>query len=133
MEVAPGGVGETADPAARQKAVDEYLSYVKGQAAELVTLVGSFADAVKAGDLSTAKVLFAGGTLHGQGPLVDRLVTDVAELQDAIGSIELEPAQIANGPVGLLDEISVSKITGEEDMAPRTSRPVPPPSSGRSG
>lgn len=31
------------------------------------------------------------------------------------GTLQLEPAQIANGSVELLNEVSVSKITGEED------------------
>ncbi len=42
------------------------------------------------------------------------------DLQTRVRSIELEPAQIANGAVELLGEVSKSKITGEEDRYSHT-------------
>jgi iron uptake system component EfeO len=66
------------------------------------------------------KALWVDGQLDGMGPVADELATDVADLQKRIGDIELEPAQVANGAVGLLDEVSVSKITGEEDRYSHT-------------
>ena len=41
--------------------------------------------------------------------------TDVLDLQRRVQTIELEPAQVANGSVELLGEVSKSKITGEEE------------------
>ena len=40
---------------------------------------------------------------------------DVLDLQRRVQTIELEPAQVANGSVELLGEVSKSKITGEEE------------------
>jgi iron uptake system component EfeO len=41
-------------------------------------------------------------------------------LRASIPSTQLEPAQIANGAVELLNEVSASKITGEEDRYSHT-------------
>jgi len=40
---------------------------------------------------------------------------DVAQLQGLVQDVELQPAAIANGAVELLNEVSASKITGEEE------------------
>jgi iron uptake system component EfeO len=61
------------------------------------------------------KGLFETGSADGLAPVADQLVADVAELKSKIAGLELDPAQIANGAVGLLNEVSASKITGEED------------------
>ena len=53
-------------------------------------------------------------------PVADKLVADVARLDAEIPGLELEPAQIANGAVDLLNEVSTSKITGEEDRYSHT-------------
>jgi iron uptake system component EfeO len=37
-----------------------------------------------------------------------------------VTSLELKPLDLANGALGLLDEIATSKITGEEDRYSRT-------------
>ncbi len=66
------------------------------------------------------KALWIDQTTDGLAPLADKLVADVTELRDSISSVELEPAQIANGAVELLDEVSASKITGEEDRYSHT-------------
>ena len=42
------------------------------------------------------------------------------DLQSRIPDIELEPAQLANGAVELLNEVATSKITGEEDRYSHT-------------
>ena len=47
--------------------------------------------------------------------LATGLVADVLRLQRLTRTVELEPAQIANGAVELLGEVSKSKITGEEE------------------
>src|SRR5262249_36036605 len=49
------------------------------------------------------------------GTLPQDLVADVVRLQTLVRTVKLEPAQIANGSVELLDEVSKSKITGEEE------------------
>jgi iron uptake system component EfeO len=66
------------------------------------------------------KALWEENDLGGMGPVADQLVADVRDLQDRIPEVELEPAQIANGAVELLNEVSTSKITGEEDRYSHT-------------
>jgi iron uptake system component EfeO len=44
-----------------------------------------------------------------------QLLTDVKTLQGLVKNVQLEPKQIANGAKELLDEVSSSKITGEEE------------------
>ena len=66
------------------------------------------------------KALWVDGNLNGLGPVADKLASDVRALRTEIDSVELEPAQIANGAVELLNEVSTSKITGEEDRYSHT-------------
>jgi len=61
------------------------------------------------------KRLWAGNTTEGTQALGNKLVRDVLRLQTKVKALQLEPAQIANGAVELLDEVSKSKITGEEE------------------
>ncbi len=61
------------------------------------------------------KLLWIDGTTAGTDDLGAKLLTDVKALQTKSATIELEPAQIANGAVELLGEVSASKITGEEE------------------
>jgi len=61
------------------------------------------------------KALWTDTSTAGMGPIADQLAADIARLKTLIASIELEPSQIANGAVELLNEVSASKITGEED------------------
>jgi iron uptake system component EfeO len=51
----------------------------------------------------------------GPQTLRTKLMDDVVDLQRRVQTIELEPAQVANGSVELLGEVSKSKITGEEE------------------
>jgi iron uptake system component EfeO len=51
----------------------------------------------------------------GPEKLRTKLLDDVLDLQQRARTIELEPAQVANGSVELLGEVSKSKITGEEE------------------
>lgn len=48
--------------------------------------------------------------------LATGLDTNITKLVALVATVELEPAQIANGAVELLGEVSKSKITGEEDV-----------------
>jgi iron uptake system component EfeO len=60
------------------------------------------------------------GNLDGMEPVAAELLANVKMLQRRIPAIELEPAQIANGSVELLNEVASSKITGEEDRYSHT-------------
>jgi iron uptake system component EfeO len=66
------------------------------------------------------QALWQRGTLAGMGTLADRLHTDIGELAARVQTVQLEPAQIANGAVELLGEVSKSKITGEEERYSHT-------------
>jgi iron uptake system component EfeO len=65
------------------------------------------------------KLLWIAGTTDGTEELGRKLLADVKSLQTKAATIELEPAQIANGAVELLGEVSASKITGEEERYSR--------------
>ena len=65
------------------------------------------------------KALWVDDTTQGMSEVADELVEHVEELADLIPNVELEPAQIANGSVELLNEVSSSKITGEEERYSR--------------
>jgi iron uptake system component EfeO len=66
------------------------------------------------------KALWEENDLAGMGPVAEQLVADVRDLRQRIPDVSLEPAQIANGAVELLNEVSTSKITGEEDRYSHT-------------
>jgi iron uptake system component EfeO len=66
------------------------------------------------------QVLWVQGTTAGTGHYASRLLADVEELDRKVDGLDLQPAQIANGAVSLLDEVSSSKITGEEDRYSHT-------------
>lgn len=64
--------------------------------------------------------LWAAGNTVGMNPVADKLLADVQRLQAFVPTIKLEPAQIANGAVELMNEVASSKITGEEDRYSHT-------------
>jgi high-affinity iron transporter len=64
--------------------------------------------------------LWEDGTTRGTRALAARLVADARELQAQMPKIELEPAQVGNGANELLNEVSKSKITGEEERYSRS-------------
>ena len=66
------------------------------------------------------KALWISGTTRGLGSLASKLQADVKDLQQRVRHVRLEPAQIANGSVELLGEVSKSKITGEEERYSHT-------------
>jgi iron uptake system component EfeO len=148
-------------------AVAQYRAYVEDEAAKLVTATAAFVDAVKAGDVATAKQLYPtarehyetiepiaesfgdldpeidarandvpanefkgyhrierqlwqAGNTTGMAPVADELLTNVKKLQSLVPTIKLEPAQIANGAVELMNEVANGKITGEEDRYSHT-------------
>ena len=66
------------------------------------------------------EALWSKGSTAGMAPIARKLVTDVTQLQALVKTVDLDPATIANGAVGLLNEVSASKITGEEDRYSHT-------------
>jgi iron uptake system component EfeO len=65
------------------------------------------------------RILWVRGTTSGTRALALKLLHDVRTLQARVKTVKLEPAQIANGSVELLNEVSKSKITGEEERYSR--------------
>jgi iron uptake system component EfeO len=66
------------------------------------------------------KALWQDGTTAGMTPVARKLVDNVKQLAVKVPGLQLEPAQIANGAVELLNEVASSKITGEEDRYSHT-------------
>ncbi|MET0603585.1 MAG: iron uptake system protein EfeO, partial [Baekduia sp.] len=56
----------------------------------------------------------------GLEPIADKLLVDVKRLQTKTKGLTYQPEELANGANGLLDEVSASKITGEEDRYSHT-------------
>jgi FTR1 family protein len=56
----------------------------------------------------------------GLEPIADKLLVDVKRLQTKTKGLSYQPEELANGANGLLDEVSASKITGEEDRYSHT-------------
>jgi iron uptake system component EfeO len=81
---------------------------------------GDVPDAEWGGFHRIEKALWVDNDLTEMGPVADKLVADVERLRTQIDTVELEPSQIANGAVELLNEMSTSKITGEEDRYSHT-------------
>jgi iron uptake system component EfeO len=66
------------------------------------------------------KALWEEGSAKGAAPVAEQLEADVKELAQKVETVDLQPAQIANGANELLGEVSASKITGEEERYSHT-------------
>jgi iron uptake system component EfeO len=66
------------------------------------------------------QALWANDTTAGMTPVARKLLTDVERLQRKTKDLDLQAAQIANGATELLNEVSSSKITGEEERYSHT-------------
>jgi iron uptake system component EfeO len=68
------------------------------------------------------KQLWVTGLQPDAAALADQLVADVKELADGVNAADysIDSTQIAGGAQGLLDEIAISKISGEEDIFSHT-------------
>ncbi|NYJ05491.1 iron uptake system protein EfeO [Petropleomorpha daqingensis] len=64
--------------------------------------------------------LWQTGDVSQSGPVADQLVSDIDDLATRAEDLELQPLDLANGALGLLDEIATGKITGEEDRYSHT-------------
>jgi iron uptake system component EfeO len=61
------------------------------------------------------QALWVRGTTRGMAPYADKLDEDIGRLAQKVDAAGYQPAQLANGAVELLNEVSKSKITGEEE------------------
>jgi iron uptake system component EfeO len=59
-------------------------------------------------------------TTKGTAVYVTKLMNDVDTLSGKVDSIQLQPAQLANGAVERMNEVANSKIIGEEDRYSHT-------------
>jgi iron uptake system component EfeO len=68
------------------------------------------------------KDLWVTGLQPDSNAMADQLMADVKELNDGVKApdYKIDSTQIAGGAQGLLDEVSSSKITGEEDIFSHT-------------
>ncbi len=66
------------------------------------------------------KILWVDNTTNGTTALADKLDADIAKLKALVADETYQPAQLANGATGLLDEVAKSKVTGEEDRYSHT-------------
>lgn len=68
------------------------------------------------------KDLWVTGLQPDTNAIADQLVADVNELHEQVTSPQytIDATQIASGAQGLLDEVAISKITGEEDIFSHT-------------
>jgi iron uptake system component EfeO len=83
----------------------------------------------RAGDVPAAEwggfhkieqALWVRGITKGMEPVARKLLADVTDLQRRVGTVRLHASQIANGANELLDEVSKSKIFGEEERYSHT-------------
>jgi len=61
------------------------------------------------------KALWVTGLTAADDRLADQLVVNIKKLQKLAKNTDYDPVQLANGSVELLNEVSQSKITGEEE------------------
>jgi iron uptake system component EfeO len=61
------------------------------------------------------KAIFADKSLDGMGPIADKLAADVGQLNTLVQTTTFQAAQVANGSTELLDEVGLTKVTGEEE------------------
>src|SRR3954447_7310536 len=66
------------------------------------------------------KILWVDGTSDGSKRLADKLDADILRLKALVARETYQPAQLANGATGLLDEVAKSKVSGEEDRYSHT-------------
>jgi FTR1 family protein len=66
------------------------------------------------------QTLWQKNTTKGTEAYGARLLSNVETLQQKVRTLQLQPAQLANGAVELMNEVTNSKITGEEDRYSHT-------------
>ncbi|MCR8634247.1 iron uptake system protein EfeO [Paenibacillus radicis (ex Xue et al. 2023)] len=66
------------------------------------------------------KALWETKSLAGQDKVADQLLQDVKQLRVKVESVEIDAKLLVTGAVELLNEVSSSKVTGEEERYSRT-------------
>jgi iron uptake system component EfeO len=66
------------------------------------------------------KAMWQDKTLDGMSPMADKLDADMITLKSKVAGETYQTAQLANGAVELLNEVSTKKVTGEEDRYSHT-------------
>lgn len=66
------------------------------------------------------KILWTENTTTGTVPIGEQLLADVKELRAKIPTVEITGDVMVNGAIDLLNEVTTSKITGEEEIFSRT-------------
>jgi iron uptake system component EfeO len=66
------------------------------------------------------QILWEQSTTRDTAGYAKKLLSDVETLQRKVRTLKLQPAQLANGAVELMNEVTNSKITGEEDRYSHT-------------
>ncbi|WP_138495946.1 iron uptake system protein EfeO [Paenibacillus pinistramenti] len=66
------------------------------------------------------KALWEDKSTDGTKEYADRLLSDTKLLRAKVETVDIEPSLLVTGAVELLNEVSTSKVTGEEDRYSRT-------------
>ena len=66
------------------------------------------------------KGIFADKSAAGLAPVADRLMADVATLQQRLADLVITPKSMVGGAADLIEEVASKKISGEEDRYSRT-------------
>lgn len=62
------------------------------------------------------KILWEKNTTKGTEAIADQLLLDIKELRAKVPTVEVDTELMLTGAVDLLNEVSTSKITGEEEI-----------------
>ncbi|MEV7968105.1 iron uptake system protein EfeO [Sphaerisporangium sp. NPDC088356] len=66
------------------------------------------------------KDLWVAKDISKDGPLADKLMTDIKKIVEKATTEKIQPLKLATGAKALLDEVATKKITGEEDRYSHT-------------
>lgn len=78
------------------------------------------ATAIWTGFHKIERILWEDKTTKGTEEIADQLVKDIKELRAKIPTVDVTPQLMVTGAVDLLNEVSTTKITGEEDIFSKT-------------
>jgi len=117
--VVAGNLAEAKELYAAPRIPYERIEPVADSFGQLDPKIDARENDVAAGDFEgfhrIEKALWEEGTTDGMAPVAEQLQRDVEALAAKVRGVELQPVQIAEGAIGLLGEVSASKITGEEE------------------
>ena len=66
------------------------------------------------------KMLFHDKTTEGAKPFAEKLKTDTVDLQKRIATLTIKPKDMVGGAAALIEEVSATKVSGEEDRYSKT-------------